>query len=34
MEFYTINDFVVGKDINFYGRNFRLTGCDKFTEVS
>ena len=30
-QFYTVEDFNVGKEIAFYSRIFKLTGCDEFT---
>ncbi|KAJ3096418.1 EF-hand domain-containing protein 1 [Phlyctochytrium planicorne] len=31
-EYYTVKDFNVGINITFYGKTFRITSCDKFTE--
>ena len=31
-EFYTVEDFNIGKDINLYSRTFKITGCDEFTQ--
>ncbi|PAA83009.1 hypothetical protein BOX15_Mlig019168g1 [Macrostomum lignano] len=30
--FFTVEDFNVGQNITFYGKTFRITGCDQFTE--
>ena len=31
-EFYTVEDFNVGNEITFYGRTFKITNCDEFTQ--
>lgn len=30
-EFYTIEDFNVGKEISLYSKVFKITNCDEFT---
>ncbi|KAJ3051078.1 EF-hand domain-containing member C2 [Rhizophlyctis rosea] len=30
---YTVRDFNVGKEVTFYGRTFKIIGCDGFTRV-
>ncbi|XP_070539329.1 EF-hand domain-containing family member C2-like [Ptychodera flava] len=30
-QFYTVEDFNVGKEINLYSRTFKITSCDQFT---
>ena len=32
-EFYSIKDFNLGININFYGKTFRIVDCDQFTAV-
>ncbi|XP_064615278.1 EF-hand domain-containing family member C2-like [Liolophura sinensis] len=31
-EFYTVEDFNLGKEINLYSKVFKITGCDPFTQ--
>ncbi|KAJ3192284.1 EF-hand domain-containing protein 1 [Irineochytrium annulatum] len=31
-EYYTVQDFNLGTNIQFYGKTFRIVSCDKFTE--
>ena len=33
VQYYSIQDFAIGKDMTFYGKTFRIVGCDLFTEV-
>jgi hypothetical protein len=30
-EFYTVEDFNVGEELNLYSRVFKITNCDQFT---
>ena len=32
-EYYSFEDFRIGKEIKFYSRNFKIVGCDLFTRV-
>ena len=32
VQYYTIDDFALAKDVNFYGKIIRIVGCDLFTE--
>lgn len=32
-EYFGTHDFNLAQNITFYGRTFRIVGCDKFTEV-
>lgn len=33
VQYYTLDDFELAKDVTFYGKTFRIVGCDLFTEV-